>query len=451
MPALAHPDQNKRLLLIEFCHPGYSYPHNVLFKLCAIESEPATEPERLGVHHDTARIACAILANNAWAGHLTADEVDGPVIPLEDPDRLLTSSRYYFHLPSDPKYPVVTDFESWEFPTSTPGRLPSYWGALAIPPQTPRSASARCCAITGRHIPLEAAHLIPVSQTSWFNRNGMKIFQERMGQDNINWINQACNKLPLTRDIHVLADQGHLVFIPRPHRGRDTDGIATYSNARGSQEVALVCYTLKPDPFQELVRFYHLHSLEPLEDIPAEYIFANFAHAIFRICEFFDNDGRQRRCVQLEQEVGKEPQYKIRDNPKRNHSGTLSRSPTKRRGTSQSSPEKRARSNDDNASGGEDGLVDCSFSSETTSGNGSHRDEDEPPRGRTMKRRRMPQLTRSPSLPDLSTYGVSWTLTEEPFPVIVDDDVDDTAQGQDISGCLYTLRSPPRKRPRTSV
>ncbi|KAH8745119.1 hypothetical protein F5883DRAFT_703262 [Diaporthe sp. PMI_573] len=243
--------------------------------------------------------------------------------------------------------------------------------------------------VQGRHIPLEAAHLIPVSQTAWFNRNHMKVFQ------------------------------GHLVFVPRVHRGGGTDGIATYSNGRlDAEAVALVCYTLKPDPSYELVHLYHLHPLEPLEDIPAEYIFSNFAYAIFRICEFFDNDGRRRKCVQLEEEVGQEPQYKIRDNPVRKDSGTLSRSPTKRRGTSHSSPEKRARSNNEDGSDGEDALIDCSFSSEATSGEGSHREEDEAPRGRTLKRKRILQLTRSPSWSDLNTYGVSWVVTEEPFPVI---------------------------------
>ena len=99
----------------------------------------------------------------------------------------------------------------------------------------------------------------------------------------------------------------------------------------------------------------------------------------------------------------------------------------------------------------QDALVDCSFSSESTSGEGSHGYEDEGPRGRTLKRRRTPQPTRSPSWSHLNTYDVSWYVTEERFPVIVDDDVHDTAAGQHISGLHETLHSPSRKRPRTSV
>lgn len=282
-----------------------------------------------------------------------------------------------------------------------------------------------------------------------------------MGQDNINWINQTCNKLSLAKDIHYLADQDHLVFVPRVYTGRG-NGITTYSNGRqGAEAVALVCYTLKPDPYYELVHLYHLHSLEALEDIPAEYIFANFAHAIFRICVFFLNDGEQRKCIQLEQEVGQKPQYKIRDNPERSKdSGTPSRSPTKRRGTNYSSPEKRSRSNNKDGSDGEDGsddedaLVESSFSSETTSSEGSHGYEDEAPRGRTLKRRRTPQPDRSPSWSRLSYYDVpTWYVTEQRFPVIVDDRVQDTVAGQHISDLQVqeTLPSPSRKRPRTSV
>lgn len=211
---LVQPQHQHRRHLINFCHPGYSFPANILFKLYAIEPviepahepaiepshdepthetthEPAQEPahdavtehttdesKRLGVHHETARIACAILANNTWDGYFTANTPDGPAVPLDDPDRILTADKYYFHHPLDPRYPVVADFESWRFPTS--GQLPSYWRSLAIPPaQISQSTPTRCCAVTGRHIPLDYAHLVPVSQTAWFERNHMMAFQEQ--------------------------------------------------------------------------------------------------------------------------------------------------------------------------------------------------------------------------------------------------------------------------------
>lgn len=35
--------------------------------------------------------------------------------------------------------------------------------------------------LRGRHIPLGAAHLVPISQKAWLSRNGLKVSQERMG------------------------------------------------------------------------------------------------------------------------------------------------------------------------------------------------------------------------------------------------------------------------------
>jgi hypothetical protein len=91
-------------------------------------------------------------------------------------------------------------------------------------------------------------------------------------------------------------------------------------------------------------------------------------------------------------------------------------------------------------------LNDRSFLSDMTNGDGS-RDEDEPPRGRTLKRQRLPGLTEPSSWTDLN---ISWTVTEKPFPVIVDDRVN--AEGRQISDRHHhTLPSPRRKRPRTSL
>lgn len=436
-------DRNR---IVEFCHPGYEHPHNVLFRLCAIEPEPESEAptnaRRFGVHHDTARIACATLANNAWDGYLTIDEPTGPRIPIDEPERILVDHRYYFHHPSyppsNPKYPVVADFASWQFPS----QLPSYWRSLIIPPAVlpaePTQARPQCCMVTGRHMPLEAAHLIPLSYTFWFNINSMERFQLEVGQDNINWINQPYNICHLTRDIHHISGQGSLVFVPRPCAvsGGGSPGIATYAASElhpvSSSDVpprplALVNYVLKPDRFHELVDCYHLRSLEPLMDIAPEYIFANFAYAIFCLCTFFKSDGRKRACVQLVQEDG-EAQYKTRDNPLPSTYAEFkkpSRSPTKRRIASESPVEKRARSTSScqGRSNNSQGGVDSPSSGHHVEDSSQ---EEELMRGRSLRRAlpgRVPGLTRSPYSPELDPLAMntSWTVTEEPFPVVIDD------------------------------
>lgn len=49
------------------------------------------------LHHETARIACAIIAGNQWGGYLSASP-NAEAIDLP-PDGLLTGEVYYFIVP----------------------------------------------------------------------------------------------------------------------------------------------------------------------------------------------------------------------------------------------------------------------------------------------------------------------------------------------------------------
>ncbi|KAM3503921.1 hypothetical protein MY10362_003908 [Beauveria mimosiformis] len=73
---------------IFFLHPGYPEGHNLLLSLPAFDSR--------GIHHETARIACAILANSRWDGFLSLTK-DGAAVPDERDDVLL-NTRYYFRI-----------------------------------------------------------------------------------------------------------------------------------------------------------------------------------------------------------------------------------------------------------------------------------------------------------------------------------------------------------------
>lgn len=74
-----------------FRHPGYPDTHNILFSLSALDGPG-------GVHHETARIACALLANSRWDGFLSTTR-DGPAT-IAGPDDILTLPSYYFRLPN---------------------------------------------------------------------------------------------------------------------------------------------------------------------------------------------------------------------------------------------------------------------------------------------------------------------------------------------------------------
>lgn len=79
---------------VHFRHPGYSDTNNILLVLPALDSSEG------GIHHETARIACAIIANRTWEGFLTETR-KGRRIATEA-NSLLTLKNYYFRIKEDP-------------------------------------------------------------------------------------------------------------------------------------------------------------------------------------------------------------------------------------------------------------------------------------------------------------------------------------------------------------
>ncbi len=77
---------------VTILHPAYEFPGNVLLVF------NATDHPSGAIHHETARIACGIIAGNRWNGYFTK-EVDGPKLELEQ-NGLLGKGEYYFHVPS---------------------------------------------------------------------------------------------------------------------------------------------------------------------------------------------------------------------------------------------------------------------------------------------------------------------------------------------------------------
>lgn len=85
---------------IAFRHPGYPDNNNFLLKIPALDGGPTG-----GLHHATARIACAVLANCAWNGFLSETR-DGPPI-AQGEDSLLTGDSYYFRITGSKHRPCV--------------------------------------------------------------------------------------------------------------------------------------------------------------------------------------------------------------------------------------------------------------------------------------------------------------------------------------------------------
>jgi hypothetical protein len=74
-------------------HPGYSDTGNILMVL------PALDHPQGGIRHETARISCAIVANNKWEGFLTETRVGGRT--AVGSDGILHGKNYYFRVSED--------------------------------------------------------------------------------------------------------------------------------------------------------------------------------------------------------------------------------------------------------------------------------------------------------------------------------------------------------------
>jgi hypothetical protein len=77
---------------IRFRHPAYPSTCNVLLILQAYDHPDG------GLHHETARIACGIIAGNAWNGYFS-ETAGGQRLDLGPDGILRVGKNYFFHIP----------------------------------------------------------------------------------------------------------------------------------------------------------------------------------------------------------------------------------------------------------------------------------------------------------------------------------------------------------------
>lgn len=308
--------------VIRFRHPGYQR-HDLLLTLPCFDT--AT-----GLHYGTAHTACAIIANNAFNGYLTASR-DGSRLELEHDD-LLTGRDYWFHVPqpatattlpsnsqeveegiagrmSAPplyyQYPIVPSFGDWEFPhyffDRWPGEsFPRYhlqkWGpAVAQRPDAstqlyraiPTSASqvsaiARsqgpACRISSSTDYLESAHVIPAAEESWFSRNEMCCYRQTL--DSFGLKNHE-NLIALRPGLHKAFDGHRFAIVPKC----------------GS----LTVHFLHVVP--QMAQQYHNQKTHPLDWVPIPLLLLRFALAVLPTLYGFLNQGFARRVVRYDTET----------------------------------------------------------------------------------------------------------------------------------------------------
>lgn len=259
-------------------HPGYKDTGNILLAL------PALDHPQGGIHHETARVACAIIANNRWEGFLTETRTGTPT--QAGPNDILRGKNYYFHVSqnaADEKYAVVPTFAHWRFPHDD---LPGSWVSCEPPKipldrPLPRQSSlgeatlARdiSCRITNHIEGTEHAHLVPRSEERWFSQNGMFRYtnQQRPGSEPVD---DAQNALLLRSDIHTIFDQKRFAIVPKSS--------------------ALVVHITAPGSSLELISLYHNVSLQSLVGVAVQYLLARFAWTVFAQSINFVQQGLKR-------------------------------------------------------------------------------------------------------------------------------------------------------------
>ena len=166
-----------RMRKVHFRHPAYDISNNIMFNLYSFDHPNG------GIHHQTALVACQIVADNAFDGYLsTGNKPTSPKISVED-EGVLMGIDYYFHVshPTKPdelyKYPTIPDFHRWKFPHQC---LPPLWKCLDrnLPSM---QQQPKYCWVSEHGDGIEKAHLIPsaraetlaLNQVGWFMNNDM--------------------------------------------------------------------------------------------------------------------------------------------------------------------------------------------------------------------------------------------------------------------------------------
>ena len=273
-----------------------------------------------GIHHETLRIACAIIANNRFDGFLS--ETITPGLPLsKDTDDVLPPGRYYFHVPGESEYAVVPGFRHWQYPHRN---VPQIWTELERSTHASRVTTApsdispavrlrdTTCRVSGYAEIVQVAHLCPQTEEPWVNRNAMEEYAVNPSARLAYWTNNA---LLLRADLNFAFDARKFVFLPKSGK--------------------LVVHVLEAS--EELLGLYHNVEMQPSASglgVGVAFLFSRFAWTIFHLAA----NTSFSRCLEKRRRAIYNPAAKTRlidaidlsDIPKLDGSRSRSQSPQKR-------------------------------------------------------------------------------------------------------------------------
>ena len=187
------------------------------------------------------------------------------------------------------KYPIVPTFAEWEFPHNN---LPPSWKECNIPRDpghdVPRSGTQVLsrdirCQITAYREGTEHAHLVPTSETFWFERNQMARYTRASS------ITDPRNLFLLRSDLHSIFDSKKFAVVPK-------------RSIPNKDKPLLVVHSFVATADSEITQLYHNVSLQTLSGIAKEFLFARFSWTIFPLLCIFLNRGVPRALLVREEQ-----------------------------------------------------------------------------------------------------------------------------------------------------
>ena len=188
------------------------------------------------------------------------------------------------------QYPIIPTFADWEFPHNN---LPPSWNECDIPinpdHDVPRSGTQVLsrgirCRITAYREGTENAHLVPTSETIWFDQNEMTRYATTLLS-----IKDPRNLFLLRSDLHSIFDSKKFAVVPK-------------RSIPNKDKPLLVVHSFVATADSEIIQLYHNVSLQTLSGIAKEFLFARFSWTIFPLLCIFLNRGVPRELlVRVEQ------------------------------------------------------------------------------------------------------------------------------------------------------
>ncbi|KAK0710336.1 hypothetical protein B0T26DRAFT_653187, partial [Lasiosphaeria miniovina] len=268
---------------ILFLHPGYDSLNALLILPCVDPVTSNTVIVDYGVHHNTALLACQIIAGNAFKGtYLALDEAGKKRVQVPR-EGTLPDPEYYFIVPGEDPHPIVPSFQDWKFPH---GSIPESWPSV-IPSQNWN----KDCSLTNSRYSVETAHLIPKSERDWYIRNEMHRYDGAYDD-----IDDAGNLIPLRENLHTTFDtRRSFVIVPKEV------AIRSETSVDSGREYVVHHFSMDDE---EVWRLHHTVIIETLHHRARPYIFARFAWAVFSKLKFFVIAGLRRRTIRLVKDTG---------------------------------------------------------------------------------------------------------------------------------------------------